>query len=257
VSAGAALLLVAAGFAAGLSGSIAGLASLFSYPALLAVGLPPTAANVTNTVALCTTGLGAAAGSRPELTGQGGAVRRLAPVFAAGGAAGATLLLVTPPGAFELIVPFLIAGASIVLLLQPRVRAAAERAGPGSDVGVVVGLFAAAIYAGYFGAAAGVLMLALLLIGLPVTLLQGNALKNVFLGVANVVAAAGFALFGPVRWAAVLPLAAGLIVGSYVGPAIARRLPATALRVGIGLAGLALAVVLAVDAFTGAEGPPA
>ncbi len=258
MSVGAAVLLVAAGFAAGLAGSIAGLASLFSYPALLAVGLPPTAANVTNTVALCVTGLGAAAGSRPELTGQGGAVRRLAPVFAVGGAAGAALLLLTPPGAFELIVPFLIAGASVVLLLQPRVRAVAERAGgPGSEVGVVVGLFAAAVYAGYFGAAAGVLMLALLLVGLPVTLLQGNALKNVLLGVANVVAAVGFAVFGPVRWAAVLPLAAGLIVGSYVGPAVARRLPATALRVGIGLAGLLLAVVLAVDAFTGAGGPPA
>jgi uncharacterized membrane protein YfcA len=257
VSVGAAVLLVAAGFAAGLSGSVAGLASLFSYPALLAVGLPATAANVTNTVALCATALGAAAGSRPELAGQGRALRRLAPVFAAGGAAGAALLLVTPPGTFELIVPFLIAVASVVLLLQPRIRAAAERAGTGSQLGVVVGLFAAAVYAGYFGAAAGVLMLALLLVGLPVTLLQGNALKNVLLGFANVVAAVGFAVFGPVSWAAVLPLAAGLIVGSYVGPAIARRLPGTALRVGIGLAGLVLAVVLAVDAFTGAAGPPA
>ena len=252
------LLLVVAGFAAGLSGSLAGLASLFSYPALLAAGLAPVAANVTNTVALTVTAIGSVAGSRRELAGQGPTVRRLAAPVVLGGAAGAALLLLTPGDAFEVVVPVLVAAASVVLLLQPRVRAAAERraarsSGPATRPGrpgrsTVAALFAVAVYGGYFGAAAGVLLLALLLVGLPVTLLQGNALKNVLLGLANATAAVGFTLVGPVDWRAAAPLAAGLLVGSRLGPALARRLPETALRIGIGVAGLGLAAVLAARA---------
>lgn len=244
-----ALLLIGAGVAAGLSGSIAGLASLFSYPALLATGLPATAANVTNTVALAFNTFGAAAGSRPELAGQAGTLWRLAPTVVAGGAVGAGLLLVTPPGVFERVVPVLVGGASVVLLVQPRIRAAAHGGGHKMTPPVVAGMFGVAVYAGYFGAAAGVLMLALLLVGLPVGLLRGNALKNVLLGLANIVAAAGFAFLGPVHWPAVPPLAAGLVAGSWAGPWLARRLPEGALRVAIGLAGIGLAVVLAVDAY--------
>ncbi|HXV94714.1 MAG TPA: sulfite exporter TauE/SafE family protein [Pseudonocardia sp.] len=250
MSPGTFVFLLGAGVAAGLSGSIAGLAALFSYPALLATGLPATAANMTNTVALTFSSLGAAAGSRPELAGQAATLGRLALPTAAGGAAGAGLLLLTPPGVFERVVPFLVGGASVVLLLQPRIRAAAatgrpHRGGPA----VTAGILAVSVYGGYFGAAAGVLMLALLLVGLPVGLLQGNALKNVLLGLAKAVAAAGFALFGPVDWLAVPPLALGVVLGAYAGPALARRLPATVLRVGIALAGLGLAVSLAVGAF--------
>jgi uncharacterized protein len=247
VTAATALLLLAAGFAAGLSGTVAGLASLFSYPALLAAGLPPLTANVTNTVALTATSVGAAAGSRTELTGQGATVRRFAAVVALGGAAGAALLLLTPPGTFEAVVPWLIAAASVVLLLQPRIRRAAQRrtTDPGREhLTTAIGMFAVSVYGGYFGAAAGVLMLALLLVGLPVSLLQGNALKNVLLGLANAAAAIGFAAVGPVDWAAVPPLAVGLLIGSGLGPALARRLPATALRIGIGIAGLGLAVAI-------------
>lgn len=244
------LLLVAAGIAAGLSGSIAGLASLFSYPALLAVGLPATAANVTNTVALAFSTVGQAAGSRPELTGQGPVLRRLAPPTVAGGATGAGLLLLTPPGAFERIVPFLVGGAAAVLLVQPRIRAAAVRRGT-RDAGpaVLAGVFAVAVYGGYFGAAAGVLMLALVLAGLPVGLARGNAIKAVLLGAANAVAAIGFAVLGPVDWGSVPPMALGLLVGAWTGPQIVRRLPADALRVAIALAGIALAVGLAVQAY--------
>jgi uncharacterized protein len=244
------LLLVGAGIAAGLSGSIAGLASLFSYPALLAVGLPATAANVTNTVALAFSAVGQAAGSRPELTGQGRVLLRYAPVALGGGAAGAGLLLVTPPGAFERIVPFLVGGAAVALLLQPRIRAAAVRGGSHrAGPGVAAGLFAVAVYGGYFGAAAGVLMLALILVGLPVGLARGNALKAVLLGLANTAAAVGFALLGPVDWGSVLPLVLGLLVGAWTGPQVVRRLPADALRTAIGLAGIALAVGLAVQAY--------
>jgi uncharacterized membrane protein YfcA len=247
------LLLVGAGVAAGLCGSVAGLASLFSYPALLAAGLPATAANVTNTVALTFSSVGAAANSRVELTGQGAAVRRFALLSLIGGASGAGLLLVTPPGTFELIVPFLVAVGSVVLLLQPWIkRCAAERGGDGpprTNPAVVAGILCVSIYGGYFGAAAGVLMLALLLVGLPVSLLQGNALKNVLLGLANAMAAVGFAMFGPVQWSAVLPLAVGLLLGAWFGPALARRLPAGLLRVGIATAGMGLAVSLAVQTY--------
>ena len=153
-----ALLLVGAGFAAGLCGTVAGLASLFSYPALLAAGLPPLAANVTNTVALTATTVGAVAGSRAELTGQGPALRRFAPIVLLGGAAGAAVLLLAPAGTFEAVVPWLIAGASVVLLLQPRIRLAAERRTAGRDgrvhLSTSVCLFAVAVYGGYFGAAA-------------------------------------------------------------------------------------------------------
>lgn len=244
------LLLVVAGFAAGLSGSIAGLASLFSYPALLAVGLPAVTANVTNTVALAFSTVGQVAGSRPELTGQWPVLRRLAPITLVGGATGAALVLVTPPETFERIVPFLVGGAAVVLLFQPRIRAAAERRGaPETGPSVLVGMFLVAVYGGYFGAAAGVLMLALVLIGLPVSLARGNALKAVLLGMANAVAAVGFVVLGVVAWWAVPPLAIGVALGGWCGPQIVRRLPAGPLRVGIALAGLGLAVGLAAQAY--------
>lgn len=244
------VVLLAGGVLGGLVGSIAGLASVFSYPALLAVGVPPIGANVTNTVALSSTTLGALLGSRPELVGQAPGVRRYAPLTAAGGAAGAALLLATPAGTFELVVPFLVAGASVALLAQPRLQAAAggDRTAARPGPGVGVGVFGVAVYAGYFGAAAGVVMLALLGAVLPETWLRVNALKNVVMGLANVVAAAGFAAVGPVAWGSVLPLAAGMLAGSAVGPAVARRLPTRALRIGVAVAGLGLAARLLADA---------
>ena len=102
------VLLVVAGIGAGLTGSIAGLASLVSYPALLATGIPPVTANVTNTVALVLNGVGSVSASRPELVGQGRRVLRLGAGAALGGAAGAALLLLTPSDVYERIVPLLI-----------------------------------------------------------------------------------------------------------------------------------------------------
>ncbi|MDN5858515.1 MAG: sulfite exporter TauE/SafE family protein [Pseudonocardia sp.] len=246
---GSVLVLLGAGVAAGLSGSVAGLASLFSYPALLAVGLPATTANVTNTVALTMSSVGATIGSRPELTGQEPVLRRYALLAAVGGAAGAGLLLVTPPGAFERIVPVLVAAASIVLFIQPRIRRAAAPDTHTSGLGVAASVLAVTVYGGYFGAAAGVLMLAILVVGLPVSVLQGNAIKNVLLGLANTTAAIGFAVLAPVQWWAVVPLAAGVFAGSFAGPAVARSVPTGLLRTGIGLAGLVLAAALAVEAW--------
>jgi uncharacterized membrane protein YfcA len=247
-------LLVLAGIGTGLAGSIAGLASLISYPALLATGLPPVTANVTNTVSLVLSSVGSVSASRPELRGMR---RRLLPLALAavlGGAVGAVLLLLTPAGAFERIVPILIAAASAAILVQrpPRELAAeGARHHPGHDDPwwLVPGTFAIGIYGGYFGAAAGVLLLAMYLLGTGEPLPRGNAIKNVILGVANAVAAVGYVVFASVAWSAALPLALGCLLGGGIGPAVVRRFPQGALRRIIAVAGLALAIHLAFQAY--------
>ncbi|WP_432511271.1 sulfite exporter TauE/SafE family protein [Kineococcus sp. SYSU DK001] len=237
-------LLLLAGVLTGLVGATAGLASLVSYPALLLTGLSPLAANVTNTVALLGVTAGTAAGSRPELRGQGARLRRLLPIAAAGGAVGCLLLLALPPGAFELVVPFLVAGASVTLLLQPRVKQLQPgRYSPRNPL-VLAAIFAVGVYGGYFGAAAGVLMLALTEVLHAQPLARNNALKNMLTGAANTVAAVGFAAFGPVDWWAALALGAGCVAGGRVGPPIVRRVDPRVLRVVVAVAGFALAVRL-------------
>ncbi|PRY12868.1 sulfite exporter TauE/SafE family protein [Kineococcus rhizosphaerae] len=237
-------LLLLAGVASGLVGSTAGLASLVSYPALLLTGLSPLAANVTNSVALLGVTAGTAAGSRPELAGQGARMRRLLPIAAAGGAVGAVLLLALPPGAFELAVPFLVAGASLTLLLQPRLKHLQPGRFSANNPLVLTAIFLVGIYGGYFGAAAGVLMLALSEVLHAQSLARNNALKNMLTGAANTVAAVGFAAFGPVHWWAALALGAGCVAGGRLGPAIVRRVDPRVLRVVIAVAGFALAVRL-------------
>ena len=244
-------LLLVTGVVAGIVSTVASLASVVSYPVLLALGLPPLSANVTNTVSLLFTGAGAAMGSRPELAGQGGRIRRLGLVTALGGAAGAALLLLTPARTFEAAAPILIGAASLLLLLQAA-------AGPEPGTGhadrernpfLIAALFCVAVYVGYFGAAGGILLLVVLTTMLTEPLARTNAIKNVVSGLANTVAAVAFALFGPVRWAAVLPLAAGFLIGGRIGPVLVRYLPARLLRVVIGLGGIALAVRLGLSAY--------
>ena len=249
-------LLVVAGVGAGLVGSVAGLASLISYPALLASGVPPLTANMTNTVAMVFQGVGSVSASRPELRGQGRRVLRLATASLLGGAVGAALLLLTPGDAFERIVPVLIAGASVAILVQrpPRELAAeGERLHPDrahdDSRWLPFGTFAIGIYGGYFGAAAGVLLLAMLLLGTGEALPRSNAMRNVILGLANAIAAVGFIVLAPVAWSAVLPLAMGLFMGSRVGPWVVRRAPQTLLRRVIALAGFGLAVHLGIQAY--------
>ncbi|OMQ14278.1 transporter, partial [Modestobacter sp. VKM Ac-2676] len=219
------VLLVLAGVGAGLTGSIAGLASLVSYPALLATGLSPLSANVTNTVALVLNSVGSVSASRPELTGQRPRLVRLGVAAMLGGVVGAVLLLLTPADAFERLVPFLIAAASLAILVQRSPRElAAEGAGPPhrDHWGLTLGTFLVAIYGGYFGAAAGVLMLAMYLLVLGEGVPRGNALKNLVLGLANLVAALGYAFLADVAWLAALPLALGFFVGGRLGPRVVR-----------------------------------
>jgi hypothetical protein len=242
------LWLLLAGFGAGLAGSVAGLASLVSYPALLAMGLPPVSANVSNTVALVFSSIGSVWGSRPELSGQRERARRLGPIALTGGLTGGLLLLATPPGTFALVVPWLIALASFTILVPRRQgRLAASARPPGWKLGLAV--FLIAVYGGYFGAAAGVLVLALLLVATVEPLPRSNAMKNLLVGLANAVAAVTFVAWGPVRWLAVLPLAAGCLAGGRLGPTIVRRVPAAPLRAIIACGGVGLAVHLGLDAY--------
>lgn len=241
--------LVGVGLVAGVVSTVVSLASVVSYPALLAFGLPPLAANVTNTVALMFTGLGAAAGSRPELAGEAPRLLRLGLLGALGGATGAALLLVAPPESFEFVAPLLVAGASLVLLRPPRLRSRPGRGKGERGALFRASVFGVTIYTGYFGAAGGVLMMALLSTVLDRSPAVINAIKNVIAALANMVAAAAFAVFGPVQWSAALPLAAGFLVGGWIGPAFARRLPGQSLRILAGACGLAVAIKLGYDTY--------
>ncbi|KQS69362.1 sulfite exporter TauE/SafE family protein [Modestobacter sp. Leaf380] len=250
------LFLLVAGVGGGLTGSIAGMASLVSYPALLATGLPPVTANVTNSVALITNALGAASASRVELTGQKSRVLLLVPAAAVGGVIGAVLLLTTPDGVFEKVVPFLIGAAALAILVQRPPRelavegAVAQAHRPRRHTwGLAAATCAVGVYGGYFGAAAGVLMLALLLLATGETVPRGNALRNVVVGSANGIAALGYAVFADIAWWSALPLAIGLFVGGRLGPRVVRRVNGTVLRRVIAVVGLGLALQLGFQAF--------
>ena len=238
------LFLLGAGAAAGVVGSAGGTASLISYPALLAAGIPPLAANVTQSVAVVAIWPGSALGSRPELRGQGPWLRHWAPLAAVGSALGAVLLLSTPASIFDRIVPYLLAFAALALLFQPRVTEWLAGRTASSRFLLPAGLFAASVYNGYWGAGSGVMTLALLMITVEQNLARSNALKNMLLGVADVICCAVFVLFWPVDWAAVVPVGVGFLVGGGIGPSLTRRVPGPILRVVVALAGLGLAIHL-------------
>jgi uncharacterized protein len=243
------LFLAAAGAAAGLVGTAGGITSLISYPALLLAGVAPLQANIANLVALVACWPGSAVASQPELRGRGRWLRRWGAVAALGGAAGSALLLVTPPGVFSRVVPFLVAAGSLALLCQPWL-AARPSWRPDAGWGRLLlpcGLVILSCYNGYFGAGSGVLTLALLLLTTEPLLPVANALKNMAVGAATITSAVLFALATRVDWAAVAPLALGLFAGSLAGPWVARRIPPAVLRWLVALSGLALAVHLWLD----------
>lgn len=244
-----ALILLAAGVFGGLASTVASIASVVSYPVLLVLGLSPLSANVTNTMSLVLSAVGSVLGSRTELAGQRSRVIRLGVITALGGATGAAILLLAPGSAFAVVVPILIGGASLALLAQPMIRRLAPTPDSESARGRLVSVFAVAVYAGYFGAAAGVLLLAVLSTMLTEHLIRINAIKNAISGMANGVAAIVFAVFAPVHWAYVPLLAAGFLVGGFTGPRLIRLIPVRPLRVFIAAAGLALAVKLGISAY--------
>jgi uncharacterized membrane protein YfcA len=228
--------ILAAGLAAGTINTIVGSGSLITFPTLLAFGYAPVVANVSNTVGLVPGSLSGAIGYRRELAGQRGRAIRLGMAALAGGLTGGLLLLALPASAFERIVPILILGAVALMAIQPRLsRAMGERRAAGQEhtLPLVVTIYLTGIYGGYFGAAQGVIMMALLSTFLPEDLQRLNALKNVLAVLINGVAAVLFIAAAPVAWPAAILIAVGAIAGGQVGALVGRRLPASTLRLAI------------------------
>lgn len=247
------VLLVAAGLAAGSVNAAAGGGSLITFPTLLAVGLPPVAANVTNSIAVSPGYLGSVIGSRRDLAGQRRRVRHLLPTAAAGSATGAAVLLVTPERVFEVVVGFLVLGAAAALAFQDRLRRLVGHPAGMSPRRATVSLHAtvglAAVYGGYFGAALGVTLVALIALVVDESLARVSALKNVASLVVGLVTVLVFALFGPVDWLGVVVLAPATVAGGYAGARLARLLPDTLWKVLIVGLGTAIGLTLLVEAF--------
>jgi uncharacterized membrane protein YfcA len=243
-----ALAVAGAGLAAGAVNTIVGSGSLITFPTLLGIGLGAVPANVSNTIGLVSGSASGAVGYRRELAGQRRRVLSLMPASVLGGLTGAVLLLVYP-GAFRDVVPFLILVAVALVLVQPRLTARQLRLGRRREhPGLVLhaGTFATAIYGGYFGAAQGVIFLALLAVNLDDDLQRLNGVKNVIAAVVNGVAAVLFLFSGKVVWLAVLLLLVGSTIGGQIGAKIGRRIPADVLRLVIAVVGTGVAIDLLV-----------
>ncbi len=249
----AAVLL--AGVAAGTINTVVGSGTLITFPTLLAFGVPPVTANVSNTIGLVPGSLSGAIGYRRELAGQRGRLLRLGTASLLGGVAGAVLLLVLPAAAFDAVVPVLIGLGCVLVVLQPRISAAVAaraairgRAAHPHGAGWVWALvLLTGVYGGYFGAAQGVLLMAVLGVGLQETMQRNNATKNVLAMLVNAVAALLFVAAADVDWAVAGLIAAGAVVGGQLGATVGRRLPPTALRVVIVLVGVVALTAFLLD----------
>jgi uncharacterized membrane protein YfcA len=250
----AADLLIAAGVAllAGVINSIAGGGSLLLFPTLVALGLPPVAANVTNSVAQWPGYLGGVAGFRAEYAGQRGRLIRFGVVAVLGGTTGSVLLLTTPSEAFDVVVPVLVLLASLLLAVQPLLtrRLKGEEGDRGTrpdPVWLYTALFLATVYGGYFGGALGVILVGVLGIGLH-RLKLANALKSALSAITATVTLVVFGFFGPIDWLVIAVAAPASLVGGFLGARIATRIPSTPLRVFIVAFGVAVSVYLFVRA---------
>jgi uncharacterized membrane protein YfcA len=231
------LALLLAGMAAGTINTVVGSGTLITFPTLLAFGIPPVTANVSNTVGLAPGSLSGAIGYRAELAGQRGRLVRLGSASLVGGIAGALLLLVLPSGAFDAIVPALILLGCVLVILGPRisrrVAARAEERGGLPEHGAVwvwPAVLGAGVYGGYFGAAQGVLLMAILGIGVDDTMQRHNATKNVLALLVNGIAAVVFVFVAHVDWSVAGLIAVGSVLGGQLGATVGRRLPPSVLR---------------------------
>jgi hypothetical protein len=245
-----ALLVLAVGMFAGTINTIVGSGSLVTFPTLLAIGYSPVVANVSNTIGITFGSLSGAVGYRAELGGQRRRVILLGSASLIGGIIGGVLLLTLPTSVFDAVVPVLILLAVVLVILQPRLsRFVAEHRTKVVEHGgfeLWIGIFLTGIYGGYFGAAQGVILLALLGIFIAENLQRLNAVKNVLALIANGVAAVLFVLFADVAWEVVALIAVGSVVGGQVGAHIGRRLPVPILRGVIVVVGLVAAIKLLV-----------
>lgn len=244
------LFLTLAAMAAGAVNAIAGGGTLISFPALTAVGIPAVAANVTNTVALTPGYLGATWAQAADLRGQRRRLWLLVPTGVAGGVVGALLLVTTEEKLFRALVPYLILLASLLLAIQPRVRTLLERrrathphAAHPHDAWVILPVFVASIYGGYFGAGLSVIILAVLGLVIDDNLTRLNALKQAIAFSVNVAAASFFVFSGLVVWPAALVMMVGAIAGGVIGGRIAGRISPNALRRVIVVLGVTVALI--------------
>jgi hypothetical protein len=240
-------LLVVAGIVSGVVNAVAGGGSLLLFPALLAVGFPPLAANVTNSVIQCSGSAGLALGSRRELGGQQDRVLSTIGVAALGGLVGSLLLLVLPAAVFDAVVPALVAVASVLLGVQPwlaRWIGEPEPDAPDRRAVLLPAVFLAAIYGGYFGGALGVILIAVLALTAHDDLRRLNAVKGVLSLIIAAVSAVVFAVGAPVDWRIVALLAPVNLVGGFLGAKLAGRLPTPVLRAAVVVVGLMVSIYL-------------
>jgi uncharacterized protein len=250
--------VAAAGLAAGGINAVLGSGTLVTFPVLLAVGLPPVTATISNSVGLVPGNLAGAIGYRRELRGQRDLLIRLLPASVLGALTGAFLLLHLPAASFERIVPVLVGIAVVLVVVQPalqrrlaRRREAAgtadpTRLGPARLAGLFTGAYATGSYGGYFSASQGVLQIGIFGLLLPEPLQRINALKNVLTTAVNAVAAITYMTVASDRldWTAAGLVAAGALVGGYGGASLGRRLPSAVLRGAIAVLGVVAIVVL-------------
>ena len=243
-----AIAIFAAGIVAGTINTVVGSGTLFTFPVLLGFGYPPVTANVSNTVGLVPGSATGAVGYRRELAGQRGRVIQLSCASFVGGIIGAVLLLSLPASAFKDIVPAFIAIALILIVLQPRLSRALARHRPQGRVRpgplVMLGVFVGGIYGGYFGAAQGIMLLAILSLGLDDELQRLNAVKVILAGLVNLVAGVIFIFAAHVAWGAAALIAGGSIIGGVLGARYGRRLSPGVLRAVIVVVGITAIVRL-------------
>jgi hypothetical protein len=226
-----AVLIFAAGVAAGGINAVVGSGSLITFPILVALGYPPVLANVSNNIGLVPGGISGVYGYRRELAGQGRRIARLVPASVAGGIAGAVLLLVLPGSVFKRVVVVLIVIALILVLAQPRLaRRLGDRHGERTGPLLVGCVFAVGVYGGYFGAAQGIILIALLSIFIADELQRLNAAKNVLAMSVNGVASIVFILATRIDWTIAGLIAAGSILGGQIGAGVGRKLDPRVLR---------------------------
>lgn len=246
-----AVLIALAGVAAGTINTVVGSGTLITFPTLLAFGVPPVTANVSNTVGLVPGSMSGVFGYRRELAGQRARVLRLGTASLLGGVAGALLLLWLPSSAFDAIVPALIALGVVLVLLGPRIQRAvaarAESRGGIPDHGVWwvwPAVAATGVYGGYFGAAQGVLLMAVLGIGVVDSMQRHTATKNVLALIVNAVAALVFIAVAHIDWTVAGLIAIGSVIGGQIGATVGRRLPPLLLRAVIATVGVVALVAL-------------
>jgi hypothetical protein len=244
------IFLLAAGLVSGAVNAVAGGGSLLVFPALLAIGMPPLTANVTNSVAQWPGYVGTVFGARAELTGQRLRVVSTTGVAVAGAAVGCALLLVLPGSVFDTVVPALVLLASVMLALSPWLRrwigAPDDPSAPDRRAVLLPSVFGAAVYGGYFGGALGVILISVLSLTAHDRLVRLNAVKATLSLVIATVTVVIFAAGAPVRWLAVLLLAPTTLIGGFLGAKLARVLPEAVLRWSVVLLGLAVGVYLIV-----------